>query len=168
MDYNGLKRILHEIQKFRQREGLSTPMGSSQQRVSLYRPFSGLDVRNSFEETTGDVEDQVIVVETLKQDDSREVYNTNFLTSPKGGENERTFFEKLDNELNKVNTLYRDKVEEVIEEATSLNKQMNALIAWRIKVEQPDLYKCHIKRNVSIDSSSTESSSPSRVEMLGM
>ncbi|KAK9052168.1 hypothetical protein SSX86_028796 [Deinandra increscens subsp. villosa] len=158
MDYNGLKRILHKIQQFRQPEGPPTPMRVSQQ-LSLYRPFSGLDVKSSSEETKGDVEDQVIAVETVQNGDSREVYNTNFLLSPKEGEqSEIMFFEKLDVELNKVNTFYRDKVEEVIEEAASLNKQMNALIALRIKVKQPDINKCHIQRNVSMDSSSTESS----------
>ena len=35
--------------------------------------------------------------------------------------------------INKVNTFYRDKVEEVIEEAASLNKHMNALIAFVFK-----------------------------------
>nr|XP_043608500.1 phosphate transporter PHO1 homolog 10-like [Erigeron canadensis] len=167
MDYNGLKRILHEIQQFRQSERPSTPMRTSQNRLSLYKPFTGLDVQTSSEESAGDIEDQVIAVETVKKDDTREVYSTNFLLSSEGGHGEIKFFEKLDKELNKVNTFYRDKVEEVIEEAASLNKQMNALIALRIKVEQPDINKCRIKRNVSMDSSSTESSeavSPSRAD----
>ncbi|KAI3714292.1 hypothetical protein L1987_72889 [Smallanthus sonchifolius] len=128
MDYNGLKRILHKVQQFRQREGPPTPMRVSQQ-LSLYKPFSGLDIKSCSEETKGDVEDQVIAVETVQNGDSREVYNTNFLLSPKEGEqSEIMFFEKLDEELNKVNTFYRDKVEEVIAEAASLNKQMNALM----------------------------------------
>ncbi|KAI3812029.1 hypothetical protein L1987_16730 [Smallanthus sonchifolius] len=170
MDYNGLKRILHKVQQFRQREGPTTPRRVSQQ-LSLYKPFSGLDVKSSSEETKGDGEDQVIAVETVQNGASREVYNTNFLLSPKEGEqSEIMFFEKLDEELNKVNTFYRDKVEEVIEEAASLNKQMNALIALRIKVEQLDINKCHIQRNVSMDSSSTESStsnSPNSEDTLG-
>ncbi|KAK1437725.1 hypothetical protein QVD17_03521 [Tagetes erecta] len=160
MDYNGLKRILHKVQQFRKREEPPSPMRISQE-LSLYKPFSGLDVKSNSEETKGDVEDQVIAVETVQNGDSREVYNTNFLPSPKEGEeSEVMFFEKLDEELNKVNTFYRDKVEEVVEEAASLNKQMNALIALRIKVKQPDINKCHIQRNVSMDSSasSTESS----------
>ncbi|KAI3729629.1 hypothetical protein L6452_18290 [Arctium lappa] len=74
--------------------------------------------------------------------------NTNIPMSPKeGGESEIMFFQKLDEELNKVNTFYRDKVEE----AASLNKQMNALIALQIKVEQLDIDKCHIQRNDSMD-----------------
>ncbi|XP_023731280.1 phosphate transporter PHO1 homolog 10 isoform X1 [Lactuca sativa] len=167
MDYNGLKRILHEIKQSKLQEEPQTPSRISQQRLSLYRPFSGLNVRSSSDdESTDDVEDQVIAVETVRQDDTREVYNTNFLMSPR--QSEVTFFEKLDEELNKVNTFYRDKVEEVIEEATSINKQMNALIALRIKVEQPDINKCHIQRIISTDSGSIESSninSPSRVSL---
>ncbi|KAL8196464.1 hypothetical protein R6Q57_024759 [Mikania cordata] len=169
VDYNGLKRILHKVQQFRQHERPTTPRVSQQ--LSLYRPFSGLDVKSSSKDTKGDVEDQVIAVETIQNGDSREVYNTNFLLSPKEGEqSEIMFFEKLDEELNKVNTFYRDKVEEVIGEAASLNKQMNALIALRIKVKQPDINKCHIQRNVSMDSSSTESSksnSPNREDTIG-
>ncbi|KAF5754898.1 putative SPX domain-containing protein [Helianthus annuus] len=169
VDYNGLKRILHKVRQFRQRQRPPTPMRISQQ-LSLYKPFSGLDVKSSPEETKNDVEDQVIAVETVQNGDSREVYNTNFLPSTnEGEESEVTFFEKLDEELNKVNTFYRDKVEEVIEEAASLNKQMNALIALRIKVKQPDIKKCHILRKVSTDSSSTESSksdSPNREDTL--
>ncbi|KVH96158.1 EXS, C-terminal [Cynara cardunculus var. scolymus] len=170
MDYNGLKRILQEIQQFKQHERPPSPLRTSQKRLPLYRPFSGVDVRASFEESTSDVEDRVIAVETVKEDDTREVYSTNILMSPKGGgQSEITFFQKLDEELNKVNTFYRDKVEEVIEEAASLNKQMKALIALQIKVEPPDIDECHIQRNRSMDSGSESSkfTSPSRVEMLG-
>ncbi|XP_076890368.1 LOW QUALITY PROTEIN: phosphate transporter PHO1 homolog 10-like [Bidens hawaiensis] len=169
MDYNKLKRILHKVQQFRQSDEPPTPTKVSQ-KLSLYKPFSGLDVKSNSEETKDDVEEQVIAVKTVHNGDDREVYNTNFLPSPKEGEeSEIMFFEKLDEELNKVNTFYRDKVEEAIEEAASLNKQMNALIALRIKVKQPDINKCHIKRKVSLDSSSTESSisdSPIREDTL--
>ncbi|GKA10267.1 phosphate transporter PHO1 homolog 10 isoform X1, partial [Tanacetum coccineum] len=99
-----------------------------------------------------------------------EEYNTNFLMPPQeGGESEIMFFERLDEELNKVNTFYRDKVEEVIEEAASLNKQMNSLIALRIKVKQPsDTSNSHSYRNMSKDSSSTKSpevNSPCRIDL---
>nr|GEZ19163.1 ribonuclease H-like domain, reverse transcriptase, RNA-dependent DNA polymerase [Tanacetum cinerariifolium] len=133
-------------------------------------PFNGLDMRKSFDETKEDeIENQVIAVETVNKDDNTEEYNINFLMPPQeGGESEITFFERFDEELNKVNTFYRDKVEEVIEEVASLNKQMIALIALRIKVKQPsDTSKSHSYRNVSYDSSSTGSpkvNSPSRID----
>ncbi|PWA99633.1 EXS (ERD1/XPR1/SYG1) family protein [Artemisia annua] len=171
VDYNGLKRVLQELREFKQSKGPSTPAKTSQQKSLLLRPFSGLDVRKSFDETKeDDIENQVIAVETVHKDDNREEYSTNFLMPPQeGGQSEITFFERLDEELNKVNTFYRDKVEEVIEEAASLNKQMNALIALRIKVERPDSSNSRSHRNVSKDSSSTESpevNSPSRIDPL--
>ena len=87
-------------------------------------------MRKSFGETKeDDIENQVIGVETVHKDDNREENNTNFLLPTQDeGQSEITFFKRLDEELNKVNTFYRDKVEEVIEEAASLNNQMNALI----------------------------------------
>ncbi|GJY56183.1 phosphate transporter PHO1 homolog 10 isoform X1 [Tanacetum coccineum] len=137
--HNGPKRVLQELREFKQSKGPSTPATTSQQKSSLLRPFSGLDMRKIFDETKEDeIENQVIAVETVNKDDHTEEYNTNFLMPhQEGGESEIMFFERLDEELNKVNTFYRDKVEEVIEEAASLNKQMHALIAFRIKVKQP-------------------------------
>lgn len=137
VDYNGLKRVLQELREFIQSKGPSTPARTSQQKSTLLRPFSGLDVQKSFDETKeDDIENQVIAVETVHKDDNREEYNNNFLMpTQEVGQSEITFLERLDEELNKVNTFYRDKVEEVIEEDALLNKQMNALIALRIKVE---------------------------------
>ncbi|MBA0692559.1 hypothetical protein Goari_010111, partial [Gossypium aridum] len=59
------------------------------------------------------------------------------MSSDEGGEYELVYFRRLDDELNKVNKFYKDKVEEVMKEANVLNKQMDALIAFRIKVENP-------------------------------
>ncbi|KAL7240567.1 hypothetical protein ACSBR2_006262 [Camellia fascicularis] len=54
-----------------------------------------------------------------------------------GGEYELVFFRRLDEEFNKVVKFYKLKVEEVVKEANMLNRQMDALIAFRIKVEGP-------------------------------
>ncbi|CAN4128176.1 unnamed protein product [Withania somnifera] len=54
------------------------------------------------------------------------------------GRNEKSFFENLDNELEKVNSFYKDKVEEAKGEAAALAKQMDALIALREKVKEKD------------------------------
>lgn len=59
------------------------------------------------------------------------------MSSDEGGEYELVYFRRLDDELNKVNKFYKDKVEEVMKEAAMLNTQMDALIAFRIKVENP-------------------------------
>ncbi|KAL3654248.1 hypothetical protein CASFOL_003929 [Castilleja foliolosa] len=59
------------------------------------------------------------------------------VSSGEGEENERFFFKKLDDELNKTNSFYKDNVEEVITEVNSLKKQIEALTALRIKVINP-------------------------------
>ncbi|KAI3900184.1 hypothetical protein MKW92_004926 [Papaver armeniacum] len=55
-----------------------------------------------------------------------------------GGEFELAFFRRLDEEFNKVNNFYRDKVDQVMNEAAVLTKQMDALVAFRVKVEHPE------------------------------
>ncbi|KAL6547085.1 hypothetical protein OROMI_022806 [Orobanche minor] len=60
------------------------------------------------------------------------------MAADEGGEHELLYFKKLDEEFNKVVGFYKVKVEEVMEEAGLLNKQMEALIAFRVKVEHPN------------------------------
>ncbi|PWA83809.1 EXS, C-terminal [Artemisia annua] len=157
----GLKRVLQELREFKQSKDPSTSVRTSQQKSSLLRPFSGLDTRKSFDETKDDdIENQIIAVETVHKDGNKEEYSTYFLMQPQeGGQSEITFFERVDEE---------DKVEEVIKEAASLNKQMNALIALPIKVGQPsDTSNSGSQRKVSKNSSSTgspEVNSPSRID----
>ncbi|KAK6139377.1 hypothetical protein DH2020_026885 [Rehmannia glutinosa] len=59
------------------------------------------------------------------------------MAADEGGEYELVYFKRLDDEFNKVIKFYKLKAEEVIEEAGVLNKQMEALIAFRVKVENP-------------------------------
>ncbi|KAG6647337.1 hypothetical protein CIPAW_07G072400 [Carya illinoinensis] len=59
------------------------------------------------------------------------------MSSDEGGEYELVYFRRLDDEFNKVEKFYRSKVEEVTKEADMLNEQMDAFIAFRIKVENP-------------------------------
>ena len=59
------------------------------------------------------------------------------MSSDEGGEYELVFFRRLDDEFNKVVNFYKQKVEEVLKEADELTRQMNVLIALRIKVENP-------------------------------
>ncbi|KAI3986243.1 hypothetical protein MKX01_014367 [Papaver californicum] len=68
-----------------------------------------------------------------------EIYETKlFKPDEQGGEYELAFFKRLDEEFNKVNNFYKDKVDKVINEAAVLTKQMDALVAFRVKVEHPD------------------------------
>ncbi|KAK4376650.1 hypothetical protein RND71_002946 [Anisodus tanguticus] len=94
---------------------------------------------------------------TLEQ---RKFYKTKFLASPEGAENEISFFDKLDHEFNKVNTFYKDKVDEVMREVTLLNKQMDALIALRIKVMDPGFDAFASLQRLSLD---INNSTPSRI-----
>lgn len=130
MDYNGLKRILRELREYKQskKHPAVTPSRDFEQKPPPAGTLSG----------GGDVEDQVIDVNTFLGDGFKQFYKTKFLRqSEEGGEIEVTFFRKLDEELNKVNTFYKDKLKEAKQEASQLNKQMDALVALRIKVKNP-------------------------------
>ena len=128
MDYNGLKSVLRHIREYKQTK-----------HPALNRALSGLNCQSSSHHGEEDIEDQVIDINMSRQDGSSHFFETKFLgQSKEGSEIEVTFFRKLDEKLNKVNDFYKDKVEEVIEEANQLNKQMEALIALRIKVGQRD------------------------------
>lgn len=139
MDYNGLKRILREIRQYKLNKHPATPSRVSQHRTTLDMSPNRLSYQSSSHRNEGDMEDQVIDINTLQRDGSRQFYETKFLGLPEeGGQIEVTFFRKLDEELNKVNSFYKDKVDKVRCEASQLNKQMNALIALRIKVVKPN------------------------------
>nr|KJB60779.1 hypothetical protein B456_009G325300 [Gossypium raimondii] len=140
MDYEYLKTLLKEIQSFKHRT--KPPSTGLKRKLTLYRAFSGLTQKNHRNPTSPssaspDIESQPILVNSVQRNGS-ESYETTFLmSSDEGGEYELVYFRRLDDELNKVNKFYKDKVEEVMKEANVLNKQMDALIAFRIKVENP-------------------------------
>lgn len=115
-------------------------------RLRLERAFSGIHLQGSNHQREGDIEDQVIEVKTLEQDGSRPLYKTNFQKfDEEGGEVEARLFQKLDEELNKVNAFYKDQVEAAQHEVTLLSKQMEALVALRVKVKSPDTGKYKIQ-----------------------
>ncbi|KAL3751582.1 hypothetical protein ACJRO7_012419 [Eucalyptus globulus] len=156
MDYNALKRILREIVLFKQRKQPATPLRTFQRRLSLHRSFGGLTVPASNPPSERDIEDQVITVNSSPGESSMQCYRTDFLKQSKeGGDIEAKFFRKLDEELNKVNTFYKDKVEELMNEASSLDRQMDALVALRIKVENPDANGSSLK-TYSTNTATTE------------
>ncbi|KAF1001588.1 hypothetical protein AG4045_027431 [Apium graveolens] len=155
MNYNYLKSILKDINHFRNRNKPPPPAAAVttnnpaglKRRLTLYRAFSGLIQRTSSSKISSpgpmqDVESQPILVSSVNRSDGQEGYETRFLMSAdEGGEYELVFFRRLDDEFNKVNKFYKAKVAEVMKEADLLNKQMNALIAFRIKVDNPQ-YDC--------------------------
>lgn len=146
MDYNNLKGILKRILRSREPESsssvamASTPKGSLMRRLTLYRAFSGLTGRRR--DSPRSNEDEVILI---REGEEEGLYHTTFLRCAEdGGEQELLFFAKLDNEFNKVNSFYKKEVKEVMEEAEELNRQMDALIALRVKVDKVEEFTSSI------------------------
>lgn len=143
MDYRSLKLILKQISNYMQQRKSASSASEIQdknlkRRGTMYRAFSGLNgkCRPSMKKN----EDEVILVSTAAQEEGREEgrYQTFFLMgSDEGGEHEVLFFRRLDEEFNKVIVFYKKKVEQVMKEADELSKQMDVLIALRVKVENP-------------------------------
>ncbi|KAL7221368.1 hypothetical protein ACSBR1_023345 [Camellia fascicularis] len=71
-----------------------------------------------------------VLVSAVQQDDesSERCYQTTFIMFSD---------ERLDDEFNEVVKCYKGKVEEVMEDAEELNKQLDALIALRFRVDNP-------------------------------
>ncbi|CAN6727422.1 unnamed protein product [Malus baccata var. baccata] len=148
MDYDYLKSLLKEIQVCKQRNNPDPPAAATprsyglKRRLTLYRAFSGLTKSRHTQQpaspsSTSDIESQAILVNSVNENGS-ESYRTMFLmAAEEGGVQELEYFKRLDDEFNKVDKFYRSKVDEVMKEAAVLNKQMDALIAFRIKVENP-------------------------------
>lgn len=154
VDYDGLQSILRDILHYKLRKQPDTPLRSLQKKLSLHRTLSGLDRHTSNLLNEGDVENQGIDVNRLQKDDSGEFYKAEFNgQSGEGGEIEVEFFRKLDEELNKVNTFYKEKIQAVKEEATLLNKQMEALFALRIKVQSSGDNGAGLREHPSTDTS---------------
>lgn len=142
MDYNSLKDLLKDLMKYRQDHGVSSapaPASGSRslkRRQSMYRAFSGLTGR--FKASAND--DEVILVSAVQDEGSESHYQTMFLrSSEEGGEKELLFFGRLDGEFNKVVKFYKEKIQEAKMEAEELSKQMDALIALRIRVDKPNV-----------------------------
>ncbi|KAG5237254.1 phosphate transporter PHO1 [Salix suchowensis] len=142
MDYDFLKTLLKEIRGFRLRTNppATTPDGLKR-KLTLYRAFSGLTRRNAtytpMSPSSPDLELQPILVKSVNLAGSHSYQTTFLMPSIQGGEYELVYFRRLDDEFNRVEKFYRSKVDEVLKEAAMLNEQMDALIAFRIKVENP-------------------------------
>ncbi|KAL5722916.1 hypothetical protein ACHQM5_006376 [Ranunculus cassubicifolius] len=145
LDYKYLKSLLKDIklsekESVRRRSTLINRVFSdlTTDRNTINNEFSvnsSIISDGMYDEEEGDIEDQVILVSMANPKGSEGVYETMFLMfSEEGGHNELVFFRKLDDEFNKVNRFYRSKMDEVMKEAVVLNKQLDALDAFRIKV----------------------------------
>ncbi|XP_022776823.1 phosphate transporter PHO1 homolog 3 isoform X2 [Durio zibethinus] len=138
MDYDYLKTLLKEVQRFKHRTKPPATPGGLKRKLTLYRAFSGLTQRhNPTSPSSPDIESQPILVNSVNRNGCQTCETTFLMSSDEGGEYELVYFRRLDDEFNKVDKFYRAKVQEVMKEADLLNKQMDALIAFRIKVENP-------------------------------
>lgn len=177
MDYANLKIILKDILNFRRKNAsfaaAANPRSPLKRKLSLYRAFSGLTNRynslvnsNSPKKNQNNNEDEVILVSAVDEEDATEnsdqggggrhhYYQTMFLmATEQGGQHEMVFFRRLDGEFNKVVQFYRTKVEEMKNEAEEISKQMDALIALRIRVDKVDIKPTQLQsiRPLSSDS----------------
>ncbi|KAL4362049.1 hypothetical protein GQ457_04G010980 [Hibiscus cannabinus] len=151
MDYDYLKSLLKELQRFKHRTKPPAAPGLKR-KLTLYRAFSGLTQRHHHDPTSpsspDDIENHPILVNSVDRNGSRSYETTFLMSSEEGGEYELVYFRRLDDEFNKVDKFYRAKMQEVMKEADVLNKQMDALIAFRIKVENPP--GIHFDRSVEM------------------
>ncbi|KAK8655829.1 hypothetical protein V6N13_108395 [Hibiscus sabdariffa] len=142
MDYAFLKTLLKELQRFKDETKPPAAHGLKR-KLSLYRAFSGLTQRHhhvhnpTSPSSPDDIESQPILVNSVDRNGSRSYETMFLLSSEEGGEYELVYFRRLDDEFNKVDRFYKAKMKEVMKEADVLNKQMEALIAFRIKVDNP-------------------------------
>jgi SPX domain protein involved in polyphosphate accumulation len=144
MNYESLKKLLKEVKSSKKAKDNK----HLQHRFSLERAFSGIHLHGgSNHKGNEDIEDQVIEVKTLEidVDGSKELYETKL--NEERGEAEVRFFEKLDEELNKVNSFYKEQVEAAKNEAILLSKQVETLVALRVKVKSLDSGKCLTLKN---------------------
>ncbi|XP_031262403.1 phosphate transporter PHO1 homolog 3-like [Pistacia vera] len=141
MDYDYLKVLLKEVQRFKQSTRPPATPGGLKRKLSLYRAFSGLTQLQRHgpvsPSSASDIESQPILVNSVSKNGDRSYETTFLMSADEGGEYELVYFRRLDDEFNKVDKFYKSKVQEVLKEAEILNKQMDALIAFRIKVENP-------------------------------
>ncbi|KAG7635724.1 Phosphate transporter PHO1 6 [Arabidopsis thaliana] len=118
VDYKYLKTLVKDINRFKRKTNLHGGQ------ISL-------------SSTVVEIEDGITTAPIQVSSTASQRYETTFLmTAEKGGEYELVFFRRLDDEFNKVEKFYREKVDEVVKEVAVLNKQMDALIAFRLKMKE--------------------------------
>ncbi|XP_031262417.1 phosphate transporter PHO1 homolog 3-like isoform X6 [Pistacia vera] len=139
--YDYLKTLLKDIQRFKQRTRPPASPGGLKRNLTLYRAFSGLTQWQRHNpvspSSASDIESQTILVNSVSKNGGHSYETTFRMSADEGGEYELVYFRRLDDEFNKVDKFYKSKVQELLKEAATLNTQMDALIAFRIKVENP-------------------------------
>lgn len=109
--------------------------------IEAYIDYTGLKhlLKDINYKNTGDIENQDShEIGKFQHKNSIKLSNGKLFIPAELGEHEKSFFEKLDSEFDKVNSFYKEKVEEVKGEETALAKQMDALIALQKKVKEKE------------------------------
>ncbi|XP_057777194.1 phosphate transporter PHO1 homolog 3-like [Salvia miltiorrhiza] len=160
-DYEYLKTLVKEIEIFKQRTRAEKAAGPRRSHT-LYRAFSGLTQRvnspRAHQAAAADIENQAILVQSVRRDGEERSETMFLMAADDGGEYELVYFKRLDDEFNKVLKFYRLKVDEVMKEAAVLNKQMEALIAFRVKVEHPQGWTTSVEETTQLASDAAASS----------
>ncbi|XP_022968056.1 phosphate transporter PHO1 homolog 10-like isoform X2 [Cucurbita maxima] len=131
LDYNGLKRLLLEISYEKQIQKSRASSGYSKKKPAVDRKCSEFISQPRKSHVGKDIENQNQDIEKSQQHDFRK--------SQEISEIEVKFFKKLDEELNKLNSFYKESVEAVTNEASVLTKQMETLIALRRKIQKESI-----------------------------
>lgn len=142
VDYNGLKKLLGEIASEKQIKKSRASSGHSKKKPTVDRKCRELTSQLRKWHIMKDIENQVEDIDKSQQHDLRQLSQS----SSQSHRIEVRFLRKLDEELNKVNSFYKENVEAVTEEASVLNKQMDTSIALRGKVEISPLNERHDSR----------------------
>ncbi|XP_023549615.1 phosphate transporter PHO1 homolog 9-like [Cucurbita pepo subsp. pepo] len=158
LDYSHLKTVLKEVSRARQPEASDGTTRNLKRRVSLYRAFSGLAGPRRSQQMQEDA-----IHTNIIHTGSEECYQSMLFasSSEQSDEHQVEFFRRLDDEFNKVVGFYKKEVAELMGEAEELSKQIDILIALRIKVEKPDIALEDFNESVSLTGSSTSSASTS-------
>ncbi|CAN7091733.1 unnamed protein product [Brassica rapa subsp. narinosa] len=141
VDYKYLKTLIKDINRFKCK---TNPQGH-EMKTALHRTFIG-QKRHGFGSGCGQISPSSTVVDIndgittapihVSSSVTHQYETTFFMTAERGGEYELVFFRRLDDQFNKVEKFYKEKGDEVVKEAEVLNKQMDALIAFRFKMKE--------------------------------
>uniref|UniRef100_M4DLL2 EXS domain-containing protein n=1 Tax=Brassica campestris TaxID=3711 RepID=M4DLL2_BRACM len=141
VDYKYLKTLIKDINRFKRK---TNPQGH-EMTTALHRTFIG-QKRHGFGGGCGQISPSSTVVDIndgittapihVSSSVTHQYETTFFMTAERGGEYELVFFRRLDDQFNKVEKFYKEKADEVVKEAAALNKQMDALIAFRFKMKE--------------------------------
>lgn len=144
VDYNGLKRLLREISCEKQIKKSRGTFWRSKKKPTVNGKCNELTSQPRKCQIMKDIENQVGDIDRSQlHDHSHLSKSCSHRKFQEISEIEMTFLRKLDEELNKVNSFYKENVEAVTKEASVLSKQMETLIALRRKMEISPLTERH-------------------------